>query len=62
MIASWFAFADQGQTFPTRCRHRCIRVAELRYGENPHQQAALYIPPGRTRRHRAGASSSRARS
>ncbi|MFP5455674.1 MAG: bifunctional phosphoribosylaminoimidazolecarboxamide formyltransferase/IMP cyclohydrolase, partial [Alphaproteobacteria bacterium] len=32
MISSWFAEVDQGET--------------LRYGENPHQQAALYLPFG----------------
>jgi phosphoribosylaminoimidazolecarboxamide formyltransferase/IMP cyclohydrolase len=43
-IASWFAFADQGQTFPATLPVTLSRAAELRYGENPHQSAALYLP------------------
>src|SRR5207253_4364870 len=46
MISSWFAFADQGESFP-EVQSVPIRKAEgLRYGENPHQQAALYLPIG----------------
>jgi phosphoribosylaminoimidazolecarboxamide formyltransferase/IMP cyclohydrolase len=49
-IASWFAFADQGETFPAVLPLAVRRVAELRYGENPHQKAALYaaqaVPSG----------------
>lgn len=44
MIASWFAFADQGQMFPERMSIPVKLHQPLRYGENPHQQAALYIP------------------
>ncbi len=45
-IASWFAFAEQGQPFP-ETRVIASRLATpLRYGENPHQQAALYLPIG----------------
>ena len=44
MIASWFAFADQGQMFPERMTVPVKLEQSLRYGENPHQQAALYIP------------------
>lgn len=44
MIASWFAFADQGQMFPERMSVPVKLHQPLRYGENPHQQAALYIP------------------
>ncbi len=44
MIASWFAFADQGQTFPERLSVPLVRGRMLRYGENPHQSAALYLP------------------
>ncbi|HEX8526660.1 bifunctional phosphoribosylaminoimidazolecarboxamide formyltransferase/IMP cyclohydrolase [Allosphingosinicella sp.] len=43
-IASWFAFADQGQMFPEVLSLAMKRGAELRYGENPHQKAALYVP------------------
>jgi phosphoribosylaminoimidazolecarboxamide formyltransferase/IMP cyclohydrolase len=49
-IASWFAFADQGQMFPEILPVAMRRVSELRYGENPHQKAALYaasaVPSG----------------
>ena len=46
MIASWFAFADQGERFPETLPIVMRRGEELRYGENPHQQAALYLPSG----------------
>ena len=46
MISQWFAFADQGQTFPDMLAVNGRRVTELRYGENPHQKAALYTPVG----------------
>jgi phosphoribosylaminoimidazolecarboxamide formyltransferase / IMP cyclohydrolase len=46
MIASWFAFADQGEMFPERLPVPLRRADTLRYGENPHQQAALYLPAG----------------
>jgi phosphoribosylaminoimidazolecarboxamide formyltransferase/IMP cyclohydrolase len=41
-IAGWFAHVDQGQRFPDRVAVPMIKQAELRYGENPHQIAALY--------------------
>ncbi len=43
-IASWFAFADQGEGFPERLSVPLSKASELRYGENPHQSAALYLP------------------
>ncbi|HEY0112270.1 MAG TPA: bifunctional phosphoribosylaminoimidazolecarboxamide formyltransferase/IMP cyclohydrolase [Allosphingosinicella sp.] len=46
MIAQWFAFADQGQMFPETLPLTLRRGEELRYGENPHQKAALYLPAG----------------
>jgi len=46
MISQWFAFADQGQMFPDMLAVNGNRVTELRYGENPHQKAALYTPVG----------------
>jgi phosphoribosylaminoimidazolecarboxamide formyltransferase/IMP cyclohydrolase len=46
MISQWFAFADQQQLFPDMLALNGRRVAELRYGENPHQKAALYVPLG----------------
>ena len=45
-IAQWFAFADQGQMFPETLPLTLRRGGELRYGENPHQKAALYLPAG----------------
>ncbi|MBN2973050.1 bifunctional phosphoribosylaminoimidazolecarboxamide formyltransferase/IMP cyclohydrolase [Roseomonas aeriglobus] len=44
MIASWFAFADQGEQLPERLSVPLKRGQSLRYGENPHQSAALYLP------------------
>src|SRR5690349_1872053 len=45
-ISQWFAFADQGERFPqTVAQARTLKMP-LRYGENPHQQAALYVPVG----------------
>jgi len=46
MISQWFAFADQQQLFPDVLAVNGHRVSELRYGENPHQKAALYTPVG----------------
>lgn len=45
-IAAWFAFADQGETFPEKASMPLRKGEELRYGENPHQSAAVYIPAG----------------
>ena len=45
-IAAWFAFADQGEMFPDKVSMPLRVGQELRYGENPHQRAALYIPAG----------------
>jgi phosphoribosylaminoimidazolecarboxamide formyltransferase / IMP cyclohydrolase len=46
MISQWFAFADQGQLFPDMLAINGNVQEELRYGENPHQRAALYLPVG----------------
>ncbi len=46
MISQWFAFADQQQLFPETLAVMGRCVTELRYGENPHQRAALYMPKG----------------
>ncbi|UVI39854.1 bifunctional phosphoribosylaminoimidazolecarboxamide formyltransferase/IMP cyclohydrolase [Qipengyuania spongiae] len=43
-IGQWFAHADQGETFPARRAMASTLAGELRYGENPHQKAALYVP------------------
>ncbi|RVU04286.1 bifunctional phosphoribosylaminoimidazolecarboxamide formyltransferase/IMP cyclohydrolase [Novosphingobium umbonatum] len=45
-ISQWFARVDQGETFPETLAITGARVTELRYGENPHQKAALYLPAG----------------
>ncbi len=45
-ISQYFSFADQGQLFPETLPLTMKRGAELRYGENPHQKAALYLPMG----------------
>jgi len=46
MIASWFAFADQGEAFPPTLPLILQAPAVLRYGENPHQHAAFYAHRG----------------
>jgi phosphoribosylaminoimidazolecarboxamide formyltransferase/IMP cyclohydrolase len=58
-IASWFAFADafsnplggealKATPFPATLPLAFTRKDELRYGENPHQIAAVYVPRGPT--------------
>jgi phosphoribosylaminoimidazolecarboxamide formyltransferase/IMP cyclohydrolase len=49
MIASWFAFADQQLAYPDTRFIVGKKAQELRYGENPHQKAALYLPMGPAR-------------
>jgi phosphoribosylaminoimidazolecarboxamide formyltransferase/IMP cyclohydrolase len=46
MISQWFAFADQQRYLPDSLAVTATLADELRYGENPHQKAALYIPAG----------------
>jgi phosphoribosylaminoimidazolecarboxamide formyltransferase / IMP cyclohydrolase len=45
-ISQWFAFADQGERFPATVTTARKLKMPLRYGENPHQNAALYLPVG----------------
>jgi phosphoribosylaminoimidazolecarboxamide formyltransferase / IMP cyclohydrolase len=45
-ISQWFAFADQGERFPDSWTFAARLKMPLRYGENPHQRAALYLPVG----------------
>jgi phosphoribosylaminoimidazolecarboxamide formyltransferase/IMP cyclohydrolase len=45
-ISQWFAFADQGERWPQSWTRASTLKMPLRYGENPHQQAALYVPVG----------------
>ncbi len=46
MISQWFAYAGQGERWPVLWSSSRRLAMPLRYGENPHQQAALYIPAG----------------
>jgi phosphoribosylaminoimidazolecarboxamide formyltransferase/IMP cyclohydrolase len=46
MIAQWFAFADQGESFPDILPLTLKHGQALRYGENPHQAAAFYTATG----------------
>jgi phosphoribosylaminoimidazolecarboxamide formyltransferase / IMP cyclohydrolase len=41
-ISSWFAFGALGQMFPDTLNLSMTKAQDLRYGENPHQQAAVY--------------------
>ena len=45
-ISQWFAFADQNERWPETWTLASKLKTTLRYGENPHQQAALYVPLG----------------
>ena len=49
-VASWFAGSydatDTVDGFPSFVGATYTRKDVLRYGENPHQRAALYVPPG----------------
>ena len=45
-ISQWFAFADQEERWPESWTVSSTLKMPLRYGENPHQQAALYVPVG----------------
>ncbi len=46
-IAAWFA-AERGEAFPPRLAIAGTLRQTLRYGENPHQQAAFYVGTPRT--------------
>ncbi len=46
IVSQWFSFGDQRQRWPASWTFSSRLKMELRYGENPHQQAALYIPVG----------------
>ena len=43
-ISNWFAHVDQPVKFPPVRTMASRLVTTLRYGENPHQDAALYVP------------------
>ncbi|KKI19377.1 bifunctional phosphoribosylaminoimidazolecarboxamide formyltransferase/IMP cyclohydrolase [Sphingomonas sp. Ag1] len=46
MIARWFGLEDQKEQFPATLPFTLEAPTVLRYGENPHQQAAFYRPAG----------------
>jgi phosphoribosylaminoimidazolecarboxamide formyltransferase/IMP cyclohydrolase len=46
IVSQWFCFGDQGQRWPESWTLSSRLKMPLRYGENPHQQAALYVPVG----------------
>jgi phosphoribosylaminoimidazolecarboxamide formyltransferase/IMP cyclohydrolase len=46
LISQWFAFADQQERWPDTWVFASKLKMPLRYGENPHQAAALYVPVG----------------
>jgi phosphoribosylaminoimidazolecarboxamide formyltransferase/IMP cyclohydrolase len=50
IVSQWFAFGDQQQRWPESWTFSSKLKMPLRYGENPHQQAALYLPVGPTAR------------
>ncbi|MCY7339849.1 MAG: bifunctional phosphoribosylaminoimidazolecarboxamide formyltransferase/IMP cyclohydrolase [Sphingomonas bacterium] len=45
-ISTWFARVDQSEIFPARRSMSSTLIMPLRYGENPHQKAALYASAG----------------
>ncbi len=45
-ISQWFAFAEGKERWPESWAFASRRRMSLRYGENPHQTAALYVPVG----------------
>ena len=46
VISSWFALRTSESTFPESWRDAYEKVSDLRYGENPHQEAAFYARVG----------------
>jgi phosphoribosylaminoimidazolecarboxamide formyltransferase/IMP cyclohydrolase len=45
-ISTWFALRTHTGSFPPHWRDAYEKVTDLRYGENPHQQAAFYARVG----------------
>lgn len=59
-IAQWFARVDQKQEFPDTLTIAMRKTdLPLRYGENPHQRAALYLTTGASDRDLVGVSRAR---
>jgi len=57
-IADWLGARDADgteQPFAVTCHSQYTLAQTLRYGENPHQQAAFYVEPGATEASVAGA-------
>jgi phosphoribosylaminoimidazolecarboxamide formyltransferase / IMP cyclohydrolase len=54
-ISGWFAFGRLGQMFPDTLNISATKHQELRYGENPHQKAAVYRAQGGAARGLIGA-------
>ena len=46
IVSQWFGFGDLAQRWPESWTFSSRLKMPLRYGENPHQQAALYVPVG----------------
>jgi phosphoribosylaminoimidazolecarboxamide formyltransferase/IMP cyclohydrolase len=46
IVSQWFSFGDQKRRWPESWTFSSRLKMPLRYGENPHQEAALYIPVG----------------
>ena len=46
IVSQWFSFGDQQQRWPESWSMASRLKMPLRYGENPHQEAALYLPVG----------------
>ncbi|MFH2070693.1 MAG: bifunctional phosphoribosylaminoimidazolecarboxamide formyltransferase/IMP cyclohydrolase [Elusimicrobiota bacterium] len=51
LIAEYFTRETQGtqEKFPEKYPLYLQKISELRYGENPHQKAAIYVTPGTER-------------
>jgi phosphoribosylaminoimidazolecarboxamide formyltransferase / IMP cyclohydrolase len=45
-VAAWMSAAQAAEAMPAELTVGGPRLAELRYGENPHQRGALYAVPG----------------
>ena len=46
VVSQWFAFSQGKERWPESWTFSSRRKMNLRYGENPHQSAALYLPVG----------------
>src|SRR6185369_2965292 len=46
IVSQWFGFSEGKERWPDSWTFATRKKMNLRYGENPHQSAALYIPVG----------------